>query len=225
MNASGFRFFVDSADPDLWKKYHGEGWLHGATTNPLILQRSNLPVTLDTARNLASAAKEIGISELQIQSWGEKSGLLIENGLEIAKLWKNITVKIPTTRDGLVAANILKQAGTKVTLTACYSAHQTALAAAMKLDYVAPYYGRMLEAEIDGDARLEAMRMVCQNHPGLRILVASIRSIAQLETLLKNGLDTFTITPNLCAHIGIDENSQLAAADFENAARQSIKPQ
>lgn len=222
MSPPAFRFFIDCADPDLWQSYAKEGWLYGATTNPLILQRGGLPVTLDTANNLASAAQKIGITELQIQSWGEEISQLIENGLAIAALWENITVKIPATKNGFAAAGALKRTGIKVTLTACYTAHQTALAAAMKLDYVAPYYGRMLEAGIDGDARLEGMRKICERQPDLRILVASVRSIAQLETLLNNGLDTFTLSPELCLQIGTDEHSALAAADFETAASKSI---
>ncbi|MEM7461534.1 MAG: transaldolase family protein [Pseudomonadota bacterium] len=225
MTARGLRFFVDSADPDIWRLHEKRGWLYGATTNPLILQRAGLPVKIDTAQKLASAASEIGLSELQFQSWGEETDQLIGNGREIAGLWENMTVKIPATRNGLEAAGELKRSNIRITLTACYTAHQTALAAAMNLDYVAPYYGRMLESGMDADSRLGAMLKVSQQNPQLRILVASIRNVAQLETLLANGLDTFTISPDLCAMIGLDEHSDMAAADFENAARQSIKNQ
>ena len=225
MNSQQYRFFIDSADPDLWRLCRKEGWPYGVTTNPLILQRNALPVTLDTAEYLVSAARKIGFAELQIQSWGAETDQLIENGTAIAQLWENITVKIPATKNGFAAANALKLKGICVTLTACYTAHQTALAAAMKLDYVAPYYGRMLEAGIDGDIRLGAMQKVCLRHPDLRILVASIRSITQLETLLANGFNTFTLSPELCSQIGSDEHSALASAEFENAASLSVEPQ
>lgn len=223
MAVPGFRFFIDSADTKLWQHYRTEGWLHGATTNPLILQRAAMPVTLDTASMLADAAAHAAIAELQIQSWGKETGSLIENGLAISELWDRITVKIPATKNGLAAASALKREGRKVTLTACYEPHQAALAAAMKLDYVAPYYGRMLEAGLDADALLGSMKQICDRRPDMRVLVASIRSLSQLEVLLSSGFDTFTLTPELCALIGTSEVSDKAVAEFENAALKSVK--
>jgi transaldolase len=179
-------------------------------------------VNLDTAIRLADAAARAELEELQIQTWGTETNLLVENGLAIADLWDRVTVKIPATRNGLAAASALKREGRKVTLTACYTSHQTALAAAMKLDYVAPYYGRMVEAGLDADAILGSMKEICDRQPDMRVLVASIRTLSQLEVLLSCGFETFTLSPELCALIGTSEASDKAAADFENAAAKTV---
>ena len=96
------------------------------------------------------------------------------------------------------------------------------LAASIGAQYVAPYYGRMLDAGIDADARLDAMLGIGNRH-NVRVLVASIRSIDQLEVLTARGFDTFTVTPALAAEMGRDAQSEGAAADFMRAADESLK--
>ncbi len=217
------RFFIDSADTEAWARFHAEGWVHGATTNPTILARAGLPVTLETAARLVGAAEKLAMDEIQVQTWGETSARLIETGLALAAISPLVTVKVPATREGLVAAARIKAEGARVTLTACYAAHQVALADAMGLDYVAPYYGRMLEADMQADRLLEAMQMV--THGGLtRILIASIRSTVQVDHLLAMGFDTFTLAPAIAAKIGQEAHAEAAAAAFEAAARGEVRP-
>jgi transaldolase len=81
----------------------------------------------------------------------------------------------------------------------------------------------MLEAGLDADALLGSMKQICDRRPDMRVLVASIRTLSQLEVLLSSGFDTFTLTPELCALIGTSEVSDKAAAEFESAALKSMK--
>ena len=204
------QIFVDSSDHNLWAKYRRAGWAFGATTNPLILQREGKTCTPETYRDMVRAAKDAGLYELQIQATGD----LVETGEIIAGLWENIVVKIPLTADGLAAAAHLKKQGARVTMTAAYATHPMIAASALGADYIAPYYGRLLEAGHDGDAIVDAMLRI----GAPKVLLASLRNIGQMEALAARGHDTFTISPALCAELGQTAMSDTAAADFEIAA-------
>jgi transaldolase len=216
------RFFADSAEPRVWESLAAQGWLYGATTNPTILEKAGLSSSIETAGALVAAAEALRLRELQVQSWGGDHGGLTENGRALAALSDIVTVKIPATPDGFRATAALRAEGCRVTLTACYTVRQCAAAATIGLAYVAPYYGRMIEAGIDADDRLDAMKAVAAGR-GLRILIASVRSGEQLDALLARGFDTFTLAPAVAETIARDASSDAAAEAFEAAASRSAK--
>lgn len=218
-----YRLFIDSANPSDWDLGLARGWLHGITTNPLIISRAGKRVELATALDLVARAKERDLDEIQLQVTGHSAAEMLESGRALRRLWDRVTVKVPATAAGFEAAAALCRDNVSVTITACYTAHQTMLAASIGARYVAPYYGRMLDAGIDADARLDAMRGIGNRMGHLRVLVASIRSIDQLEGLATRGFDTFTVTPALAAELGQDAQSDGAAADFMQAADESLK--
>ena len=216
-----YRLFIDSANPSDWDLGLARGWLHGVTTNPLIISRAGKRVELATATDLVAQARKRNLAEIQLQVTGHNAAELHKSGSQLRDLWDKVTIKIPATCAGFEAAAPLCRLGYSVTITACYTAHQTMLAASIGAQYVAPYYGRMLDAGIDADARLDAMLGIGSRH-NVRVLVASIRSIEQLETLTARGFDTFTVTPALAAEMGRDAQSEAAAADFMRAADESL---
>ena len=212
------RIFVDSSDPTNWQRFQRAGWIYGATTNPLILKRDGRNCNLKTYKELVSAAKAVGLNELQIQATGSSAAELIQSGTEISALWENIVVKIPLSKQGLEAAHTLIEEDVRITLTAAYAAHQMIAAIALGADYIAPYYGRLLEADKDADSILQKMlNMQLDNLNSPRILVASIRSIEQLEQLAACGHDTFTLSPDIAEQLALDAMSDKAAEDFEKA--------
>ena len=212
------RIFVDSSDPTNWQRFHRAGWLYGATTNPLILKRDGRNCNLKTYKELVSAAKAVGLDELQIQATGSSATELIQSGTEITALWDNIIVKIPFTKQGMEAAHTLIEEDVSITLTAAYAAHQMIAAIALGADYIAPYYGRLLEADKDADVILQNMlNMQLDNLNSPRILVASIRSLEQLEQLAACGHDTFTLSPKIAEQFALDAMSDKAAEEFEQA--------
>lgn len=215
------RLFIDSSDPTIWQRYSRAGWVYGATTNPLILKRDGRACNLKTYKELVSAAKAVGLSELQIQATGLSTAELVQSGTEIAALWDNIVVKIPLTKPGLEAAHTLIAEDVRITLTAAYAAHQMIAAIAIGANYIAPYYGRLLEADKDADTILQNMlNMQLDNLNSPRILVASIRSIEQFEQLAANGHDTFTLSPGVAEQFAIDTMSDRAAEDFDKARQE-----
>lgn len=214
-----YRLFIDSATAADWDMARGRGWLYGVTTNPLILQRAGKRVDLATARELVAAAQARSLNEIQLQAVGHEAADLLARGRALRELWGRVTVKVPATAAGFEAASALCREGATVTITACYTASQAMLAAAIGARYVAPYYGRMLEAGLDADERLDAMLRVADKASEMRVLVASIRNLDQLEMLTRRGFDTFTLSAPIAAAFGSSPESEAAAVAFMAAAR------
>ncbi|MBE0532270.1 MAG: transaldolase [Rhodospirillales bacterium] len=219
------RLFIDSAEPRNWEAGMRRGWVYGVTTNPLVLQREGRTVKPETYRALADEARALGLAEIHIQATGAKSAEIAESARFIAGLWDGVVVKIPLSEAGLTAAAALSAEKVPMTLTAAYAAHQMIPALAIGVSYVAPYYGRMLDAGRDPDAVLARMKaMRDRSDSTTRILIASLRSIEQMEHLAALGHDTFTLAPKLAASLGIDDLTEAAAAEFERAARDGPNP-
>lgn len=218
-NRGHLRLFLDTADREACERWFETGLFHGATTNPTILAASGVACTIAALGALASDLFALGAAEMQAQTWGRSAETLLRHGRMIAAIDPRMVVKVPITRDGAVAASILKQEGIRVTLTAVYGAHQALSAAAIGADYAAPYLGRMNDAGRDGFDEILAMRaIVHQSGSAMRILVASLRQADDLARLARHGVDTFTFSPKVAAALFDDALTTAAAEAFEVAA-------
>ena len=220
------RLLLDSADPDAWGEWLPTGLFRGVTTNPTLLRRAVQPCSLEHLVELTARALELGAEELHLQAWGED---LLACGRALAQLAPGrIWVKLPITFAGAAAARALISEGCSVTFTACYEPAQVLLAAALGADYIAPYLGRISDLGRDGHAELTRMQRIVDtlrradpDSPGAapRLLVASLRSPNDLAHLAAEGLDTFTISPDIATALFAVEPTLAAASQFERDAQ------
>jgi transaldolase len=217
------RLLLDSADPSAWAEWLPTGVFRGVTTNPTLLRRAAQPCTHEHLAELSARALDLGAQELHLQAWGPD---LLACGRAIAQLAPGrIWVKLPITRAGAAAARSLIAEGCRVTFTACYEPAQVLLAAALGADYIAPYLGRICDLGRDGHAELIQMQRIVDSldlphsaprpQQPLRLLVASLRATDDLARLAAEGLDTFTINPEVAAALFAVEPTLAAAAQFE----------
>jgi transaldolase len=75
---------------------------------------------------------------------------MVKEALELAKIHKNIVIKIPMTAEGLKAVKILTEKGIKTNVTLVFSATQALLAARAGATYVSPFVGRLDDISTDG---------------------------------------------------------------------------
>ncbi|BCP51674.1 putative transaldolase [Kaistia sp. 32K] len=213
------RLFLDTADRAAWDAWLPTGLFHGITTNPTLLAAAGVPNSLAELKGLSTFAFASGVQEFQAQTWGRTSEALTANGRRIAELDARIVVKVPITREGAIAAAVLKAEGVRITMTAVYAAHQAVTAAALGADYVAPYLGRMNDAGRDGFAEIAAMQEIARGAGSpMRVLVASVRSSDDLVRLGRLGVDTFTFSPAVAAALFAEALTDAAAEAFERAA-------
>ena len=216
---TSLRLFLDSADSQEWQTWLPSGLFYGITTNPLLLQRAQLDCSVEQCRRLARQAFDLGVQEIQLQTWGATIAEQINTATALAAIDPRVVIKIPATRTGVEVAAKLVNGGFRVTLTGVYAIHQVLSAAALKADYAAPYLGRITDRGRNGRQDLIAMQSAITGvQSSARILVASIRSLEDITVLAAHGLDTFTFSGKIAEEWFNVPATEQAAADFEAAA-------
>ena len=172
-----------------------------------------------TIGELVRAAFTLDIDELHVQTWGGSARAMLERGREIAALDARIAIKVPITLEGVAVVRALRAAGIATTFTALYAPHQAFTAALVEAEYAAPYLGRISDSGRDGFAEIVAMETILRAlESSTRLLVASIRTAADLGRLARAGLDTFTIGERVASDLFSDPETAAATAAFEAAA-------
>lgn len=205
------RLLLDTAETNVWKTLAPQGVFSGITTNPLLMKRAGMACSIDNYARLLERAQALNYSEIHFQVFGDNWAACAE---KILSLGPRVFVKVPAVAAGLSVVNGLN-CPERVTLTAIYSPSQIMQAEALGVAYAAPYYARLHEKSGNADPEFQIMRQIEQN---TRVLVASLRSIEQIEHLAQMGFRTFAI-PGALALEWTEHSFSLAAInEFEHAA-------
>ena len=218
----GLRLFLDSADPAEWSRFLPLGYFYGVTTNPLLLERAGQACTVDNLSRLGGLARQQGVREIQMQTWGRGPEEMVTIGEKLADLalpGMRVVIKIPASAEGFQAAGILRENGRDVTMTAVFTAGQVVASASLGAAYAAPYLGRLDDAGQDGTAKVMTMLEILKGTGSVtRLLTASLRTAEQVVDLAARGLDTFTIGTRVASDLVASSLTRKAAADFQRAA-------
>lgn len=215
--------YLDTAETDRWQELMPTCLFRGITTNPLLASRAGLAYPEIDWAGMAGLAAELGASELHCQVYGpvesyvDWAGARYEDG---RKAGLQVVIKVPLVESAIRSVPALKASlGGPILMTACYDAKQMFVATALKAEYIAPYFGRMLEAGLPAYEAMEQMLAIGRlaNHR-TRILVASLRNTEQMLRLARIGLECFTIAPQVARELLHQRESIAAVADFEAAA-------
>jgi len=123
---------------------------------------------------------------------------MIKEGKELAKISKNIVIKIPMTLEGLKAVSKLSKEGIKTNVTLVFSANQALMAARAGATYVSPFVGRLDDIGHDGIALVDEINQIFQYYDiETRIIAASIRHPLHVIQAAKAGADIATIPYNV----------------------------
>lgn len=221
---SGARLFLDDAREDVWSELLPTGIFYGVTTNPLILQKADVPCTIEAVSSLVKRLDAYPVDEVMCQAWGCTAADLERNALALLKACgdRPVVIKLPLTKDGIVAAHSLGRREIRLCMTACYSSHQAVVASALGADYLAPYLGRMTETcGKDGLKECLAMQDAINGmRIPTRLLVASLRDAATVFEVMRAGSDA-TISADVARSFLHVKETEDAAAEFEIAAASS----
>ncbi|MBP7252193.1 MAG: fructose-6-phosphate aldolase [Alphaproteobacteria bacterium] len=185
------KFFVDTADLNDIKELAETGLLDGVTTNPSLVAKSG--------RNFVELIKEIctivsGPVSAEVAATDYET--MMAEGLYLAKLAKNIAVKVPLTPAGLRVCKKLSGQGTMVNVTLCFSAAQALLAAKAGATFISPFVGRLDDIGQDGMGLIEEICAIyeAQNFK-TEVLVASVRNPIHVTTAAALGAHVATMPP------------------------------
>jgi transaldolase len=101
---------------------------------------------------------------------------MVKEGRELAKIHKNIVVKVPLIAEGLKATKRLAAEGIKVNVTLCFSPTQALLAAKAGAWCVSPFIGRLDDISSNGMELIRQIVTIYKNYDfKTYVLVASVR--------------------------------------------------
>lgn len=188
------KFFVDTADVNDIRDLAATGLLDGVTTNPSLVAKSG--------RNFIAVIEEICrlvAGPVSAEVAATDADAMIAEGRRLARIAKNVAVKVPLTWDGLKACRTLTGEGAMVNVTLCFSANQALLAAKAGASFISPFIGRLDDAGEDGMALIRDIRAIYDNYPALKteILAASLRSPEHVTQCALAGADIATLPPSV----------------------------
>jgi transaldolase len=185
------KFFVDTADTAEIKSLASSGLLDGVTTNPSLVAKTGKKFA-DIIREICAMVLGPVSAEVAAQDY---DGMMREASV-LREIAKNVTIKVPLTPDGLRACKRLRDDGTMVNVTLCFSAAQALLAAKAGASFVSPFVGRLDDVGQSGMALIaDIMQIYNAYHFKTEVLVASVRSPMHVVEAAKLGAHVATLPP------------------------------
>ncbi|MDE4542165.1 fructose-6-phosphate aldolase [Thermoanaerobacterium sp. R66] len=211
------KFFIDTANVDEIREANKLGVISGVTTNPSLIAKEG--------RDFIEVVKEITTivdGPISAEVISTDSEGMIKEARELAKIHKNIVIKIPMTAEGLKAVNTLSKEGIKTNVTLVFSATQALLAARAGATYVSPFVGRLDDISTDGISLISEIVQIFKNY-GIKteIIVASVRTPMHVLKAAKLGADIATVPckviMQMVKHPLTDIGIERFLKDWENA--------
>lgn len=210
-------FYIDTANFNELDQAYKTGLFKGITTNPTILKKENRP-RFEVLRDISSLNPEILFIQVVGNTYQERLNDFYSI-LEFARYHNiNFGPKIPVDMIGLnlIAHIIGDHPDLEILGTAIYSADQAILATTLGCHYLAPYYNRMLNENIDANKELRTMRnFIEQNGHQTEILCASFKNSHQVLEALNNGAHHVTLSFDVFESM-INKKLATAAIDVFN---------
>lgn len=183
------KFFIDTADITEIKAANDRGWVDGVTTNPSLIAKSGRPLP-EVIKEICSIVN--GPISAEVLSLESKE--MFREGLELAKIHKNVVVKVPMTEEGMIAVRLFAKEGIRTNVTLVFSPLQALLAAKAGAYLVSPFVGRLDDISYDGMKLIRQIRRIYDNYKfSTEVLVASIRNPVHLVRSALMGADVATI--------------------------------
>lgn len=179
-------------------KYYSEFFpITGVTSNPSIIKQVG---KIDFFNHFKEIRKIIGMEKsLHIQVLAQEyEGIMAEAEAILKNVDNKVFIKIPVTEHGLKAIHSLKTEGVGVTATAIYTKVQGLLAMEAGADFIAPYFNRMENMDIDPQEVIRTFaHMIDRYKYSTKILAASFKNMGQVNAAFQCGAQTATLQPAL----------------------------
>ncbi len=187
------KFFVDTANIDEIKKLISTGFVDGVTTNPSLISKQGGDMA-ETIKAICSIVKGPVSAEVTATEFSK----MLEEGEYLASLAKNVVVKVPLTFDGLKTCKALREKGTMVNVTLCFSAAQALLAAKSGATYISPFVGRLDDIGEKGMSLIDDIVVMYENYGfDTEVLVASVRTKQHIIDAAIIGAHVATLPPKV----------------------------
>lgn len=183
------QLWLDTANIEEIKKVADLGILDGVTTNPSLVSKENRPF-VEIIKDIAQVVK--GPVSAEVVATDTQG--MYKQGLTLAKIAKNVVVKLPAIVEALPVIDALAQKKIKVNCTLTFSVNQGWLAAKAGAAYINAFVGRVDDVGDDG-MRLAAEHRDMLDNFGYdtKLIVASVRHPQHVQQALLLGADVCTL--------------------------------
>jgi transaldolase len=213
------KFFLDTANVKEILEAASLGLLDGVTTNPSLVAKEgrSFKEVLVEICNIVDGPISAEVVSLEADA-------MVKEGKELAKIHKNIVVKVPLIAEGLKATKKMAAEGIKVNVTLCFSPTQALLAAKAGAWCVSPFIGRLDDISSNGMELIRQILTIYRNYDfKTQVLVASVRHPQHVvEAALAGGhicTMPFSIFQQMVKHPLTDSGLKKFLADWEAQAK------
>jgi transaldolase len=190
------KFFIDTANLAQIKEAADLGILDGCTTNPSLMAKEGITGDKNVWNHYKKIC-EIVDGDVSAEVISTDYNGMIAEGKKLAKLHKNIVVKVPMIKDGIKAIKYFSDSGIKTNCTLVFSPGQAILAAKAGATYLSPFIGRLDDINMDGMDLIHQIRHIYDNYQfKTQILAASVRSALHIVKCAEAGADVVTCPLN-----------------------------
>lgn len=215
------KIFIDSAN---LKEIQSVDFINidGVTTNPSLAAKNtiNRENRFEEYKKILKEIADAVKGSVSAEVIATKYDDMMREALDLVKIADNITIKLPTTRDGLKACKELSfNHNIDVNMTLCFSPNQAVLAALNGAKYISPFIGRLDDIGVDGLTLIEDIKIIYDNYKlSTQILAASVRNVTHVMEVMKIGVDVITmpvsLIENLYKHILTDKGLEIFLNDW-----------
>jgi transaldolase len=213
------KFFLDTANVKEIQEAASLGLLDGVTTNPSLVAKEGR-----IFKEVLIEICKIVDGPISAEVVSLEADAMVKEGKVLAKIHKNIVVKVPLIAEGLKATKRLAAEGIKVNVTLCFSPTQALLAAKAGAWCVSPFIGRLDDISSNGMELIRQILTIYRNYDyKTQVLVASVRHPQHVvEAALAGGhicTMPFTIFQQMVKHPLTDSGLKKFLADWEAQAK------
>ena len=183
------QIFIDSADMGEIRDAAAMGVIDGVTTNPSLVAKAGRPLPA-IVRDICEVVDGPISAEVHATDFDG----IVREGRELAKIHRNVVVKVPLIADGLRAVKLFTSEGIKTNVTLCFSPTQGMLAAKAGATYISPFVGRIDDVGGEGMLLVEQLVEIYRNYGyETQVLAASIRHPLHIVRASEIGAHVATI--------------------------------
>lgn len=235
--------FLDSGFPEETQKFINLlGFLDGQTTNPSLVAKKlkseegsiKLSETelYEAYKNIIQEISPLVPDSVSIEVYGDKNTsaeAMIAQGREMNTWIKNAHIKLPTTTEGLKAAEVLSKEGIRINMTLVFSEEQAAAVHAATIGapkgsvYLSPFIGRLDDRGENGmDLIKNIVKMYNESKSHVEVLTASVRSLEHHLAAIAVGSHRIT-SPGEILALWAEQGLQIPDASYKYE-RPELKP-
>ncbi|MBA2880778.1 transaldolase [Desulfosalsimonas propionicica] len=213
------KFFIDTANVDEIREANEMGMVDGVTTNPSLIAKEGRDF-----KQIINEICEIVDGPISAEAVSLDAEGMVAEARDLAKIHKNIVVKIPMTIEGMKAVRTLAGEGIRTNVTLVFSPLQALMAAKAGASYVSPFVGRLDDLSQEGMDLVEQIVSIYENYGyQTEVIVASIRNPLHVLESALIGADIstipFSVLKKLAAHPLTDKGIEAFLNDWEKAKK------